>query len=37
MRQRLGDVIPATGHEAYFPEIYGRSPGASFTVPAAAP
>ncbi len=26
------NVIPATGQEFYFPEVYGRSPGGTFTI-----
>ena len=26
------NVIPATGSEAYFPEVYGRSAGMLFTI-----
>jgi hypothetical protein len=30
------NVIPATAHELYFPEVYGRSAGASFSVTGEA-
>ncbi len=30
------NVIPATGYEFYFPEVYGRSAGSTFTVKPAA-
>jgi uncharacterized protein YfaS (alpha-2-macroglobulin family) len=29
------NVIPATGYEFYFPEVYGRSAGSTFTVKPA--
>ena len=30
------NVIPATGQEFYFPEVYGRSAGSTFTIEDAA-